>query len=101
MTKQFRDYKFNAYWGIAIVLALLLALQMSLAPALGDEDNSRDAIKIATYHDSNDVVQNYSCTAGATGNCRVTYRTQWHLTEEKSLSLCSAALCKLRLEMRW
>ena len=101
MTKQFRDYKFNAYWGIAIVVALLLALQMSLAPALGDSSISTDAEKIATYHDSNNLVADYSCTAGATGNCSVTYRTQWALTEEQSQSRCSAALCALRLEIRW
>ena len=103
MKKQFQAYKFSAIVGIAIVAALLLAMQMSLAPALGDKEDQTVAPVYSnkgTYHARGDYTEDYSCTPGPTGNCRVNYRTVT-LSQTEAQTLCDASTCDLRLETRW
>ena len=98
-TKQFRVYGFNAMVGIAVVVALLLALQMSLAQAqeiLEDDDPNKIA-----YYVGIDTERDYTCTSGATGNCSVEYVALWQLTEEEHQATCGLDFCYVRIEIRW
>ena len=99
-TKQFRVYGFNAMVGIAVVVALLLALQMSLAQAQeiiqGDDDPNK-----MSYYVGIDTERDYSCDPGATGNCSVEYVALWQLTEEQHQATCGLDFCYVRIEVRW
>ena len=97
MNGYFRISRFNILAGIAVVVALLLALQVSLAPTLGQKDRT----KHETYLARGTYWEDYSCTAGATGNCRVTYTTLLWTSQSDAERLCGASVCVLRLEVRW
>ena len=88
-TKQFGVCSFKLIVGIAVVLALLLAWQMSLAQAQEDVDSVEE---ISTYV-SRGAFRDYSCTPGVTGHCTVQfilirqYRKPWPLVG-RSTVLC-------------
>ena len=94
-TKQFRVYGFNAMVGIAVVVALLLALQMSLAQAQEDVEQVEE---ISTYV-SGGTPRDYSCTPGATGHCTVQFILIRAVPE--ALATCGEERCLMRLEVRW
>ena len=79
--------------GIAIVLALLLALQAGLAPALVQaQEELRAIVPINAAPD-------YSCSPGPTGDCYV-YYVPHPVSVEKALQDCGESACKVRVEMR-
>ena len=99
-TKQFRVYGFNAMVGTAVVLALLLALQMSLTQAQeiikGDDDPNK-----MSYYVGIDTERDYTCTPGVNGNCSVEYVALWQLTVEEHRATCGLDFCYVRIEVRW
>ena len=94
-TKKFRVYRLYATMGIAALAMLLLAMPISLALAQG-----AGADKFTKYV-SADEERDYNCIGGATGQCTVQYSPLILVTEEESDELCGAALCDVRVELRW
>ena len=67
--KKFGVSSFKLIVGIAVLLALLLALQMSLAQAQEDVEQ----VEEISTHVSGGTPRDYSCTPGATGHCTVQF----------------------------
>ena len=96
MRKQVHIRRLTLILGMAAVAALLLALQISPAPALGQENVQQF---ITTLPGS--ATEDYSCTAGPTGNCSVIYQTLYSLDPHQSYADCGETSCKVRIESRW
>ena len=79
------------------MVALLLALHMSLALAQGVKEPTEE---ISTYV-SRDAVRDLSCTPGITGSCTVQYVDAVHPSAEEAIEDCGARYCLVRIELRW
>ena len=99
MMNQIRLTRWTVIVGIAIVAVLLLAWQISLAPALGQNipDNATSVFGDAIASDAD---RDYSCTGGATGQCSVVYITSG-LNVIESFETCGSSSCVVKVEYRW
>ena len=98
MPELLRVNRFTAIAGSALLLAL--ALLISLAPALG-QTVPDDAEQLVGHTIAEDATRDYSCTAGATGNCSVVYIVPELPSAEEAISVCGSPRCVTRIEYRW
>ena len=103
MTTALRLNRLQVTAGIALLLALLLALQFSLAPAQGQKINPDTVERFLTYVPVNadgSATYDWSCTAGTTGHCQVQYLAA-ALSTSEAQTQCGADICLKRVEIRW
>lgn len=96
-----RDSSLTLTAGIMIIAALVLALQVGFAPAHGQDDIPDDAEIVFGETIPPDGDQDLTCTAGATGNCKVVYVVSAVPSYEAAIEACGAATCLTRAEFRW
>ena len=100
MSKQVHIRRLTLILGMAAAAALLIVLQISPAPALG-QTVPDDAEQLVGHTIAEGATRDYSCTAGATGNCTVVYVLPALPSAEYAIELCGSPRCVTRIEYRW